>query len=187
MDWDGFRTAWHDTGCRTLADLAATHPGERLYAAAFHLFYGDGTQVLPPALAANAESAVRVDDGCSTRYAPPEWRWDTLDAASEAMRPWYHRLTEELLARATTGAEQDAAAAALEAAHDRAMAGVCRAMTTTARRGGIHDSLPADFVVVVLEGQRGDGEAALIRESVDAHVLPTVVGLRDHLRDLERT
>lgn len=67
MDWDAFQTAWHDNGCDTLADLAAAHPGERLYAAAFHLFYGDGTQILPP-----------------------EWRWDAMDAASDAMRPWYH-------------------------------------------------------------------------------------------------
>ena len=186
MDWDAFQTAWHDSGCHTLADLAAAHPGERLYAAAFHLFYGDGTQILPPALAANTEAAVHQNDGYSTRFAPPGWRWDALDAASDAMRPWYHRLTEEFLAPATTEAEQDAALVALEVAHDGAMARVCKAMTTTARRGGIHDSLPPDFVVVILEGQRGDEEADLIRESVNAQVLPTVIELREYLRELEQ-
>ena len=180
MDWDAFQTAWHDSGSRALAEVAAAHPGERLYAAAFHLFYGDGTQILPPALGVNAEAAVHDDDGCSTRFAPPEWRWAVLDAASDAMRPWYRRLTEELLAPATTPAERDAA----WVAHDDAVAAVCRVMTATARRGGIHDALPPDFVVVALDGRREDEGAELLRASVDPQVLATVVGLREHLREL---
>lgn len=59
VDWDAFETAWHDSGCRTLAGLVTSHPGERLYAAAFNLFYADGKKILPPALAANTEIAVR--------------------------------------------------------------------------------------------------------------------------------
>ncbi|MFB9830757.1 DUF4303 domain-containing protein [Actinoallomurus acaciae] len=187
MDWSAFETAWHDIGCRTLTDLATEFPDERLYAAAFHLFYLDGEEILSPALAANAESAVRDDAGYSTRFAPPEWRWDVLAAASEAMSPWYRRLAEEYLAPATTEAEQDAAMDALETAHDTAMAGVCRAMTTTARRGGVHGSLPRDFVVVILEGQRGDEESGLIRKSVDPQMLPTVPELTEYLRQLDET
>jgi hypothetical protein len=183
VDWDAFETAWHDSGCRALADLAAAHPDAQLYAAAFHLFYCDGVQILSPALAANTEAAVRLHDGCSTRFAPPEWRWDVLDAASDSMRPWYRRLTAQFLAPART----DAALEALEAAHDGAMAGVCRAMTATARRGGIHDSLATNFVVVILDGQRGDGEADLIRASIDPQVLSTVPELAEHLRDLDQT
>jgi hypothetical protein len=87
VDWDAFETARHDSGCRTLAGLAGAYPGERLYAAAFHLFYGDDVKILPPAFAANTEAAVHQDDGYSTRFAPPEWRWDVLDAVSDAMRP----------------------------------------------------------------------------------------------------
>ncbi|MFI0452398.1 DUF4303 domain-containing protein [Actinomadura sp. 6N118] len=185
MDWSAFETAWHDSGCRILSDLAAAYPGERLYAAAFHLFYSDDVQILPPALAANTEAAVHKNHGDSTRFVPPEWRWDVLDAASDAMSPWYHRLVEEYLAPATTEAEQDAAMNTLESAHDSAMAGVCKAMTTTARRGGIHGSLPPGFIVVILEGQRGDEEASLIRESVDPQVLPTVPELAEYLRQLE--
>jgi hypothetical protein len=173
MDWTAFETAWHDTACRTLADLAAAHPDERMYAAAFHLFYNDGAQILSPALAANTEPAADGD-----RFAPPEWRWDVLDAASDAMRPWYLRLTDELVT------DDDEASDALDAAHDAAMARVCRRMTATARRGGIHPTLPAGFVVVILEGQRGDEEAGLIRASVDPQVLPTVPGLADYLRGL---
>ncbi|SCL56305.1 hypothetical protein GA0070606_2584 [Micromonospora citrea] len=183
MDWDAFEAAWHDNGCRSLAGLAAAHPDERLYAAAFHLFYSDGVQILPPALAANAEAEVSRDHGYSTRFAPAEWRWDVLDAASDAMRPWYHRLSEEFLGPAGTDADRDAAMETLEAAHDDAMARVCRAMTVTARRGGIHDLLPADFVVVILDGQRGDEEADLIRASVDPLVLATAPGLAGHLRE----
>lgn len=185
MDWGAFETAWHDNGCRVLSDLAGANPGERLYAAAFHLFYSDGAQILAPALAANTEAAVNEEHGFSTRFAPPEWRWDVLDAASDAMSPWYQRLTEEYLAPAATEAEQDAALDALEAAHDSAMANVCKAMTTTASRGGIHGSLPPGFVVVILEGQRGDEEARLIRESVDPRTLPTIPVLAEYLRQLE--
>ena len=102
------------------------------------------------------------------------------------MRPWYQRLTEEFFASVGTDAEQDAASDALEAAHDGAMAGVCKAMTATARRGGIHDSLATNFVVVILDGQRGDGEAGLIRASVDPLVLATVPELTEYLRACEQ-
>jgi hypothetical protein len=183
MDWTAFETAWHDAGRRALAELASAHPGERLYAAAFHLFYNDGDQILPPALAANTES-----DAAGDRFAPPEWRWDVLDAASEAMRPWYLRLTAEFLAPGTGAAGEEAAADALDdldAAHDAAMARVCVALTATARRGGVHAALPPDFVVVILEGQRGDEEADLIRASVEPQVLATVPGLAGYLRELD--
>lgn len=183
MDWGAFEMAWHDSGCRILSGLAAAYPGEQLYAAAFHLFYMDGTQILSPALAANTEAAVHRDRGYSTRFVPPEWRWDVLDAESDAMSRWYRRLSEEYLTPAATEAEQVAAMNALEVAHDTAMASVCKAMTTTARRGGIHGSLPPGFVVVILEGQRGEEEeAGLIRASVDPQVLPTVPELAENLR-----
>jgi hypothetical protein len=185
MDWDAFETAWHDNGCRAVADLVVAHPGERLYAAGFHLFYNDGTTILPPALAANSEAAVHHSHGYSTRFAPPGWRWDVLETATEAMRPWYHRLTAEFLAPASTAAEQDSALDALQAAHDHAMARVCKAMTLTARRGGIHDRLPTRFVVVILEGQRGDEEADLIRASIDPHILATVPELAEYLHWFE--
>ncbi|WP_432988625.1 DUF4303 domain-containing protein [Dactylosporangium sp. CA-233914] len=185
MDWDAFEAAWHDSGCRTLAGLAAVHPGERLYAAAFHLFYSDDNEILPPALAANTEAAVDQRSGYSTRFAPPEWRWDVLDAASDAMRPWYRRITEEFLTSAGNAAGRDAALDALAAAHDAAMARVCKAMTATARQGRIHSSLPTNFFVVILEGQRGDEEADPIRASVDPQVLATVPELAEHLREIE--
>ncbi|WP_169813463.1 DUF4303 domain-containing protein [Nocardia vaccinii] len=184
MDWNAFEAAWCDSGCHSLADLAAAHPGERLYAAAFHLFYSDGSQILPPALAANTEAAVHQNNGYSTRFVPPEWRWDVLDAAVDPMRLWYQRLSEEFLT-VSTDAARYAAGEALEAAHDRAMTRVCKAMTATARRGGIHDSLPANFVVVMLEGQRGEEEAGLIRASVDPRVLATVPELVEHLGDFK--
>jgi hypothetical protein len=110
-----------------------------------------------------------------------------LDVANDSMRPWYDRLTEEFFAPAGTDAERDAALNALEAAHDGAMANVCKAMTATARWGGIHHSLPTNFVVIILEGQRGDGEADLIRASVDPQVLATVPELAEYLREFEQT
>jgi hypothetical protein len=130
-------------------------------------------RVLPPALAADTEGGTDGD-----RFAPPEWRWDVLDAASEVMRPWYLRLTDEFLT------DDDEALDSLDAAHDAAMARVCRTMTATARRGGIHATLPPGFVVVILEGRRGDEEADLIRASVDPDVLATAPGLAGYLREL---
>ncbi|MFI7419549.1 hypothetical protein [Nonomuraea sp. NPDC049684] len=185
MDWGAFEDAWHDSACRTLSDLAGACPGERLYGAAFHLFYMDDVQILPPALAANTEAAVHEDHGHSTRFTPPEWRWDVLDVPSNAMSPWYHRLAEEHLAPTASEADRYAALNALDAAHDSAMAHVCKAITATARRGDLHGSLPPEFVVVILEGQRGDEEAGLIRKSVDPQVLPTVPELAEYLRQLE--
>ncbi|HEY3502033.1 MAG TPA: DUF4303 domain-containing protein [Actinocatenispora sp.] len=185
MDWGTFETAWHDCGCRALADIAAAHPGERFYAAAFHLFYLDGAEILPPALAANTEAAVHQRHGYSTRFAPSEWRWDVLDAASNAMRPWYRRLSEEFLAPASAGSERDQAMSVLEAAHDSAVAKVCKAITATARQGDIHESLSARFVVAILEDQRGDDEADLIHASVDPRVLATVPDLHEYVRECE--
>ncbi|MFC7245817.1 hypothetical protein ACFQO7_25355 [Catellatospora aurea] len=185
MDWDGFEAAWHDGGCRALAELAAAFPGERLYAAAFHLFYGDGTQILPPALAVNAESAVRHHGGYSTRFAAPEWRWSVVDAASDGMRPWYRHLTDEFLTPVDGTDEVAEALGTLEAAHDAAMARVCKAMTATARRGRIHGALPAGFFVAILEGQRGDAEADLIRASVEPHIVDATPGLAEYLREIE--
>jgi hypothetical protein len=96
------------------------------------------------------------------------------------------RLTEEVQAAAGTEAERDAAFDALWAAHDGAMARVCRAVTATARQGGVHNLLPSHFVLVILDGQRGsEEEAGLIRASVDPEVLTTVPGLVEHLRELE--
>jgi hypothetical protein len=132
-----------------------------------------GTQILPPALAANTEAAVHDD---STRSAPPEWRWDVLEAASEAMRPWYQRLTEEFLTPGGAALPaHDAALPALEAAHDAAMARVCRRMTATARRGDVSGSLTPGFAVLILEN------ADLLRASVDPQILPTVPELADYL------
>lgn len=80
----------------------------------------------------------------------------------------------------------DAAMNALEEARDTAIANVWKAMTKTARRGGIHGSLPLEFVVVILEGQRGEEEVwRLIRRSVGPEILPTVPGLAEELRELE--
>jgi hypothetical protein len=181
VDWTPFETAWHDTACRILSDVAAANPGEILYAAAFHLFYADGAQILAPALAANVESAVHANDGYPTRFVPPEWRWDVLDAASKAMAPWYEHLSAGYAAAGSV----EGASAAIEEAHDAAIARVCRAVTATARGGGVHDSLPPGFVVVILDGARGDEEAGLIRASVDPRVLPTVPELAGHLRELD--
>ena len=170
MDWAAFEDEWRSEATRALAALTSANPGERFYAAAFHLFYSDESQILSPALAANVESAVRVEDWGSTRFVPPEWRWDVLDAASAAMASRYEILTKELVA------SPDPDGILLD--HDQAMARVCRSLTASARRGAIHPSLPLDFVLAVIEGQRGEDEMrALVRESVDPHVLAALPAL----------
>lgn len=60
-----------------------------------------------------------------------------------------------------------------------------RTLAATARRGHIHTSLPTSFFVVILDGQRGDEEAGLIRASLDPQVLATIPELTEHLRQIE--
>jgi hypothetical protein len=173
VNWRRFEHEWYAHACRALAALAEANPAERLYCAAFHLFYADGRKVLPPAFAANAETSVRIDAHGSTRFAPPEWRWDVIDEASAPMAGQYEALSAELV----FGRHE---ADALLDDHDHAMARVCRALTTAARKGEIHRGLPVDFVAVILEGQR-DPEAmrALVRASVDPQVLESLPELSE--------
>ncbi|WP_033342972.1 hypothetical protein [Catenuloplanes japonicus] len=123
----------------------------------------------PLALTADAESAVGDSGGHSTRLAAPERRWPVIDAATEARRPWYHHLTDEFLA----AAEHLTAMSALEAAHDTAIAAVCRTASASVCRYGVHLLLPPDFVVLILERGRDD-EPGLLRASADTDVLDMV-------------
>jgi len=173
VDWRNFEQQWFAQASRALSALAAANPEERLYGAAFHLFYSDGAKVLAPAFAANVESAVRVEAWGSTRYEPPEWKWDVIDEASAAMASQYEALTAEFVGH------QDRSDAILND-HDHAIARVCRALTSAGRKGDIHRALPADFVAVIIEGQRREDEMrALVRASVDPQVLASLPELAE--------
>lgn len=165
MHWEALESAWCTEASRSLVALADANRADVLYAAAFHLFYADGAKILSPAFAVNAESAVRIHAWGSTRYVPPEWRWDVVDDASHAMAGAYERLTRDVRWPDDT----------VVAEHDLAIARVCRTLTTRARRGELHPSLPPGFVVAILDGQRGEAEMrALVRSSVEPQVLATL-------------
>ena len=163
-----------------IAQIVRAHPDEQIYAAAFHLFYSDYSQILTPALAANAESAVTLHTeksgtSWSTRWVPPDWKWDVLDAASDAMKPLYSKLTEEM--HGASHLEWDT----VLDAHDDLMASIARAITSLARnrKGEFRDlTLANNFVVAILEGQRGPSEYnRLVRASVAPSVLLELEGI----------
>jgi hypothetical protein len=174
---------WFDVAGKAIADIVQCNPDDIVYAAAFHLFYADGTQILAPALAANTEahfaSAARGGSDApphvSLRWRPPEWRWDVVDEAVEPLRDLYGQLSGIL----RNLSDEDAAE--LYAAHDRVMCGVARRLTVQARaRHGAFSRVEVVpyFVVLVLEIQRGEEEyAALLRASVEP-------GMRNELRDM---
>jgi len=172
--------AWFSAAESAIAEIAREQHDEQIYAAAFHLFYADDSKVLPPALAANTESAVvthQEEDGYSwsTRWAPPEWRWDVLDGASNEMRPLYAELSSELNDATNTEWEE-----VLEQ-HDAVISRVARALTKAARDrvGRFNDqAFPDWFVVAVLEDQRGPTEYnRLVKASVDSEILQTLEGI----------
>jgi hypothetical protein len=153
---------------------------EEIYAAAFWLFYADYTVIFPPALAANAKSAVSVRSDksgttWSTQWSPAEWKWNVLDAACNALTPLYETLSEEL--HGATDAEWEHV---LET-HEEIIAGVARAITSNARNreGDFRDiTVSEKFVVAVLEDQRGDSEYnRLVRASITPEILPELEGI----------
>jgi len=176
--FDNIETGWMQEAGRALAALVRAHPQERIYAAAFHIFCADDLQILPPALAANAESAVILNKNgftWSTRWAPPGWRWDVLETASDAMRPLYAELSQRFYSASVTAWEK-----ALTL-HDDTMARVARKLTAAVRnRHGEFQEVdaPRDFVVAILEGQRRTGEYnRLVRASVDPAILRELHGI----------
>ena len=180
MRLDDIKTRWLEEASRTIAQLIRAFPKEGIYAAAFHLFHADYSKILSPALAANAESAVVVHSdktgaAWSTRWAPPEWRWDVLDAASDALTPDYEKLSQALQGVG------DAEWAKLIEMHDGVIADVARTITATARNrdGEFRDiAVSKDFVVAILEGQRETSEYnRLVRASIDPAILLNLEGI----------
>ena len=156
MDWKAFENAWSIAATTAIVSTVRANPDERFYAAAFHLFYSDRTKMLPVALALNTEAHVANADLTSaygsTRWAPPEGRWDVLDGASESMCEHY----AELSAR-TARDEWEA----VEREHDAAIARVARRLTRAARERSDDFAtivLAETFVVAILDGQRSPEE-----------------------------
>ncbi len=179
MSLEEIREAWLSVSSRALRHVIRSHPSESFYAAAFHLFYADCQQILPPALAINAESFVTIheDHGSTwtTRWAPPEWNWDVLDEVSDELKPIYTRLT--IAMSDATDEDWDC----LIRAHDEVMAQV--SLILTERMHMVANKLnelqlPDHFVVAVLEGQREPNEYnALVRASVAPHRLLQLDGI----------
>lgn len=177
---DDIEKQWLEVAASAIADVVNAHPQEQFYAAAFHLFSATDETILSPALAANIESAVvfyNEKDGStlSTRWEPPEWKWDVLDRAADAMKPFYSRLSNRI-----EGASDSQWETVINM-HDYMMARVARRLTADARggKGKFHGlSLSSDFVVAVLEGQRAADEYnRLVRASVDPDILTTLDGI----------
>lgn len=164
---------WLEVVPRAVENLRIAHPGERFYAAAFWLLYCDYTKILVPALGASSEAHVELheaaDPASSTRWRPAEWNWPVIDAAVDALRPSYERLSASMKQRSRAEWDQ------IVGAHEQMLARVARELTRRLR--GSTPGL-AHFVVVVLEDRDGDERRDdLVRASVDASILETLPGI----------
>ncbi len=176
---DEIEQGWLSAGPRAIGAVIRAHPTESFYAAAFHLFYSDYSQILAPALAINAESFVTScdvkDSASTTQWAPPDWRWPVLDDACDAMKPLYARLTDAMTDASKSDWDE------LVDVHDEMMARVCRKLTAQAQEstGDFQDlNLPDDFLVAVLEGQRDlEHYVALVCASVERERLAKLTGI----------
>lgn len=144
------------------------HAQERVYAAAFWLFYCDRSRLLPPAFAFNSESAVRTEGqggaAWSTRWVPAEWVWPVVDAVTAAIASRYAALS------AVMAGAMESEWEALESAHDAVVTRVARSLNDRFHRD--------DFVVVALEDRDGpERYEALVRGSVDPERLARLDGI----------
>lgn len=166
---------WFDSAATAIVSHASRFPAERFYAGAFWLCYVDYTLFGTPCFALNTESYLARDGGDaedSTRWSPPNWRFDVLDEPVEAMSPSYDKLSRSLADQDDTRWE-----AAIEE-HFQALARVCRRLTHHARsRTGPFSEvdLPADFVVGIFEEREGDPTfSRLVRASIEPEILLTL-------------
>ncbi len=168
MSLDEIERVWLAASTRALHDVMHAHPSMSFYAAAFHMFYCDDSQILTPSLAVNAESYVTTENDrestWTTRWALPEWNWPVLDDASDAMKPIYSRLSHAMVDASQSDWLE------LIASHDEMMARVARELTRQIHTTSDFQAftLPVNFVVAVLEGQRDTEDYnALVRASIE--------------------
>jgi hypothetical protein len=169
-------SAWLDAAASVIVSQVAAYPHEQFYAAGFWLCYVDYTMFAGPVFAMNTESHLAANCGDwpegYTRWSPPNWRFDVLRGAIEAMSPYYDALTASL-----AGQETAIWDGAIEA-HWQTLARVSRLLTHAVRSGAAPfagSSLPSSFVVGIFEEREGEPVfSRLVRESIDPEILITL-------------
>ena len=168
-------SAWHDATASAIVSQVMNFPDEEFYAAAFWLCYVDYTLFGTPCFAMNTEShsAVSAAEGSEgMRWSPPNWRYDVIDHATQAMTPHYSTLSASL-----AGQSESVWDDTIEE-HWRLLARVCRRLTHEARHreGYFCDiALPPGFVVGIFEEREGEPIfSQLVRASIAPEILSTL-------------
>ncbi|MEO5714520.1 MAG: DUF4303 domain-containing protein [Luteolibacter sp.] len=168
-------SAWYEAAAAAIVSQATACPNEEYYAAAFWLCYVDYTLFGTPCFAMGTEShyaASVAESGESVRWSPPNWQYDVIDQATDAMIPHYQALSDSLAGRPDTVWDE-----AIEE-HWRLLARVCRRLTHEARhREGYFSDLvlPSGFVVAIFEEREGEPNfSQLVHASVDSDILSTL-------------
>ena len=145
---------WEATCVDTIKAVVVDSPDDRFYGAGFWCFYADYTVLGTPCFAMNTEANL-ADDSDSNRWLPPNWRFDNISQAADAMDAVYQHLGEAL-----DGQSDETWKETIEA-HKQAIARVCHKLTAAANSdsgplAGLAVSTP--FVVGIFEEQDGDEE-----------------------------
>lgn len=161
---------WYDSAASAIISKAASLPDERFYAGAFWLCYVDYTMFGTPAFAMNSESYLAdCEDDDSTMWSPPNWQFDVLDEAHEAMSPLYDALSQSL-----SGQNDDVWDTTIKE-HWEVLARVSKRLTQDARsRTGLFSQtdLPSDFVVGIFDEREGEPMfSKLVRASIAPEIL----------------
>jgi hypothetical protein len=177
FDFAAFEQLWLSSIEEALAALRLPD-GERLYALAFWLFYGEtGGVIHAPAVGLADETAWEEE----TRMSPADWRVNALELPAQgAIDAAYHQIGTEACGgvdpetvRHSTAPDEPARDAAWDAVFERsieAVIAVCRELTARARaRRGVFAGLPLsdDFVAVVCDPAQGDEGEHWLRACVD--------------------
>lgn len=128
FDWHGLETAIREQITGFVRQMRAEHPDDRIYGAAVHAFYADGTVIAWTLVGVASEESVPDPE---LRWSPADWEWQ-LDPG-ETGDEWSRRLT-------TAATEGD-----FDAVHERYLSTVVDACTAAGRELG------DDIVVVAMD------------------------------------
>ncbi len=145
---------WENVAGSLITKTAASSPKGDVYAAGFWGVDADYTLLGPPCFAINTETHFAADK-YAERWIPPEWKFDCIEKATEAMRGVYRQAAEALAEQ-----DHDTWDKTIES-HKQLIARMCLRITESARRQtGSFSNVPMhrDFVVGIFHETDGVDE-----------------------------
>lgn len=185
MEWESVEQAAVEQVLREVRRVRAEHPDERIYAAMFHAFYGDGTYTVWPSLSVGTEESLRrvearyVEGGYSGDLASLRFSGADLPYMTDPAE------AEEVLA-------DEVNQYGLSLGDFEAWSGVYQQFLEVfpraarkARKAAIDEGLVGEeFIVVALDEAMELVPACLTREQSERHFPELVAGQREEQRIL---